>query len=161
MAYKVLDNRSDTHYTIRRPATSPPRTATIVIFFTDGQPGDYAYSNQYAEANDVVASALPLKTAGAKIFSIGVFGESDGNPLTYAMIVRPPPRAPRRTGSSSAAGWRPTKRAAPTTACAASGVPTARRRQLRLQRERHDLRLHVRGTPPTIRRRRTSSLLRG
>ena len=42
------------------------------------------YSNQYSEANEVVQAAKSIKDYGATIFSIGVFGESDGNPLTYA-----------------------------------------------------------------------------
>ena len=85
MAYKVLTKRDTETYTIRsgsKKGTSVKRNM-IVIFFTDGQPGNYHYSDQYAEANDVVESALPIKQYGASLFSIGVFGESDGNPLTY------------------------------------------------------------------------------
>ncbi len=85
MAYKVLTKRDTETYTIRsgsKKGTSVKRNM-IVIFFTDGQPGNYHYSDQYAEANDVVGSALPIKQYGASLFSIGVFGESDGNPLTY------------------------------------------------------------------------------
>lgn len=85
MAYQVLANRSATNYTIRsgKQKGQTVDRNTIVIFFTDGQPGNYHYSDQYAEANDVVESALPIKQYGASLFSIGVFGESDGNPLTY------------------------------------------------------------------------------
>lgn len=95
MAYQILDNRGDnTTYTIRsgdKKDTVVDRN-TVVIFFTDGQPGDYDNSNQYKEANDVVAQAYNIKTLKDKtdnhplnttVFSIGVFGESDGNPLTY------------------------------------------------------------------------------
>lgn len=85
MAQKVLDNRSNTTYTIKSGAQKGSTTQrnTIVIFFTDGHPGDYDYSDMYSEANDVIEAAAPIKTAGTKIFSIGVFGEADGNPLTY------------------------------------------------------------------------------
>ena len=86
MANQILANRSETQYTIKYGSRAGEKVDrnTIVIFFTDGQPGDYAYSNQYAEANEVVEAALPIKQSGATVFSIGVFGESDGNPLTYS-----------------------------------------------------------------------------
>ncbi|MBQ9045719.1 MAG: hypothetical protein IJ112_07245 [Oscillospiraceae bacterium] len=86
MAYQVLNERGTTEYTIRSGADkgSTVNRNTIVIFFTDGQPGNYSYSDQYAEANDVVETALNIKRyKNTKLFSIGVFGESDGNPLTY------------------------------------------------------------------------------
>ena len=86
MAYNVLNNRSVTEYEIRsgdHAGETVPRNQ-VVIFFTDGRPGNYAYVNQYAEANEVVAKAKGIKQdLDATIFSIGVFGESDGNPLTY------------------------------------------------------------------------------
>ena len=85
MAKSILDNRTVTKYTMQTVEGNPEVDRnTIVIFFTDGQPGDYKYSNQYSEANDVVEASLPLKQAGVQVFTIGVFGESDGNPLTYA-----------------------------------------------------------------------------
>lgn len=56
---------------------------TIVVFFTDGRPGNYATVNQYTEAGEVVAQAKAVKDRGATIYTIGVFNESDGNPLTY------------------------------------------------------------------------------
>ena len=88
MAYKVLDNRSatETDYTIRggdRAGDTVPRNQ-VVIFFTDGRPGNNDSYDQYVEANEVVVKAKDIKQElGATIFSIGVFGESDGNPLTY------------------------------------------------------------------------------
>ena len=86
MAYEVLTNRDNTTYTLRsgpNKGTSVDRN-TIVIFFTDGRPGDYHESDQYAEANEVVAQAKAIKDyKDTSLFSIGVFGESDGNPLTY------------------------------------------------------------------------------
>ena len=86
MAYKVLTNRSATTYTIRSGEHKDEMVDrnTVVIFFTDGQPGDYHYSDQYSEANEVVAQAKYIKDYGASLYSIGVFGESDANPLTYA-----------------------------------------------------------------------------
>lgn len=85
MAYQILNNRESTTYTYRsgtNVGTSVNRN-TFVIFFTDGRPGNYGYSNQYSEANSVVAAAKKVKELGASVFSIGVFDESDGNPLTY------------------------------------------------------------------------------
>ena len=92
MAYNILDKRSDKTYTMVSGDKSTKDRNTIVIFFTDGQPGDWPYENQYTEANEVVEHALPIKQLknaqgellNTKIFSIGVFGESDGNPLTYS-----------------------------------------------------------------------------
>ena len=92
MAKSILDNRTKTKYTMQTVEGNPEVDRNkIVIFFTDGQPGDYHYSNQYSEANDVVEKALPLKQDGVQIFSIGVFGQSDGDPLTYAETNLNPP----------------------------------------------------------------------
>lgn len=96
MAYQVLTNRSNTTYTIRSGEHKDETVDrnTIVIFFTDGQPGDYHYSDQYSEANEVVAQAKQIKDYGktldygTSIFTIGVFGESDANPLTYSHATR-------------------------------------------------------------------------
>lgn len=86
MAYKVLDNRREKEYEIRggdNAGTTVPRNQ-VVIFFTDGRPGNNDAYDQYVEANEVVDKAKDIKQdLGATIFSIGVFGESDGNPLTY------------------------------------------------------------------------------
>ena len=87
MAEQILKNRSKSQYIIRSGARKdqPTDRKTVVIFFTDGQPGDYHESNQYDEANDVVEQAKLIKDYNdTSLFSIGVFGESDGNPLTYA-----------------------------------------------------------------------------
>ena len=96
MAYQVLTNRSNTTYTIRSGEHKDDvvNRNTVVIFFTDGQPGDYHYSDQYTEANEVIAQAKQIKDYGktlnprTSIFSIGVFGESDANPLTYSYATR-------------------------------------------------------------------------
>ena len=93
MANSIIEARNQTgknKYTIQsgdHPGDEVDRN-TVVIFFTDGQPGDYHTSDQYEEANEVVAAAKTIKDKGASIFSIGVFGESDGNPLTYTHATR-------------------------------------------------------------------------
>ena len=87
MAYQVLTNRSNTTYEIRSGDHTGDTIErnTVVIFFTDGQPGNYHESNQYSEANEVVQEAKRIKDYNdTSLFSIGVFGESDGNPLTYS-----------------------------------------------------------------------------
>lgn len=76
------DYENDTTYT-KADGTQGTRNVAV-IFFTDGRPGNYDYSNQYEVANKVVAASQELKTLGAKVYSIGVFGESDANPLTYS-----------------------------------------------------------------------------
>ena len=91
MAEKILRLREEKTYTTQIGDARTMNRNTIVIFFTDGRPGDYEYSNQYSEANEVVEAALPIKQMGTKVFSIGVFGESDGNPLTYSETNLQPP----------------------------------------------------------------------
>lgn len=98
MAYKILTNRSQKTYTVQSSGNDETIDRNVfVIYFTDGQPGDYPFSNMYTEANDVVEKAKLIKDYRVEdnnvaadrviipsLFSIGVFGESDGNPLTYA-----------------------------------------------------------------------------
>lgn len=62
----------------------------VVIFFTDGRPGNYHDDNQYTEANEVVDSASGIKSNvdNVQIYSVGVFGEADGNPLTYYKSIQ-------------------------------------------------------------------------
>lgn len=85
MAYKILENRSEEETIFKEYYGGEVHDRnTIVIFFTDGHPGDYSVSDMYTEANEVVEAAKPIKAyKNTKVFSIGVFGESDGNPLTY------------------------------------------------------------------------------
>lgn len=83
MAESILNNRTETTYNMVTDNNREVQRNKIVIFFTDGQPGDNSLANQYKEANDVVEKAKRVKDTGATVFSIGVFGESDGNPLTY------------------------------------------------------------------------------
>ena len=97
MAYNILQNRDKTTYTTESTSETVDRNV-FVIFFTDGHPGDYEYSDMYSAANKVVEKAKLIKDyrvdhSGVTVadedvvipslFSIGVFGESDGNPLTY------------------------------------------------------------------------------
>lgn len=97
MAYSILQNRDKATYTTESTGETVDRNV-FVIFFTDGHPGDYEYSDMYSAANKVVEKAKLIKDyrvnhSGVTVadedvvipslFSIGVFGESDGNPLTY------------------------------------------------------------------------------
>ena len=79
MAYSILNN------SIYKDEYAAKTRNAVVIFFTDGRPGQNSESNQYTEANEVVASAWNIKRdfTTAQIYSVGVFGEADGNPLTY------------------------------------------------------------------------------
>ena len=92
MAKNIYDNRDETTYTMRSGNKETVQRNKVVIFFTDGQPGDYENSNRYLEANQVVNAAYDLKhyknpgendENPAQVFSIGVFGTSDGEALTY------------------------------------------------------------------------------
>lgn len=85
MAQSIFAARQNTTYTMRtgdEAGTTVPRNK-IVIFFTDGEPGNNDTANRYEEANTVVEKAKVLKDGGATVFTIGVFGESDSQPLTY------------------------------------------------------------------------------
>lgn len=85
MAKQILQNRSVTTFVKKSGANKGQSEArnTIVIFFTDGEPGNNSRANRYTEANEVVAAAKDVKDMGATVFSIGVFGNSDGEPLEY------------------------------------------------------------------------------
>ncbi len=76
MAQKIIEARN------AKDPTASSRN-TVVIFFTDGRPGNHTYDDQYAEANEVVLAAKGVKNLGATVYSVGVFNEADGNPLTY------------------------------------------------------------------------------
>ena len=47
----------------------------VLIFFTDGQPGDYGFTNSVA--GSAINQAKDLKDANTLVYSIGVFGEAD------------------------------------------------------------------------------------
>ena len=84
MATKIVESR-----TIAGDYNDGIRNS-VVIFFTDGRPGNNDYSDQYDAANSVVEQAAAVKATNngkTDIYSIGVFGESDGNPLTYAVSM--------------------------------------------------------------------------
>ncbi len=81
MALNILQNRT----------AEDQNRNSVVIMFTDGRPGDTAYIDQYAEANDVVRKASEIKNnlsgeRNTMLFTIGVFSESDMNPLTYVPL---------------------------------------------------------------------------
>ncbi len=79
MAYSILNNST------KKNEYSNKTRNIVVVFFTDGRPGQNSESNQYTEANEVVASAWNIKRdySNTQIYTVGVFGEADGNPLTY------------------------------------------------------------------------------
>lgn len=86
MAANIIQQRTTKQYTLRsgeHEGDSVNRNV-IVIYFTDGRPGNTSEVDQYEEANLVVNKAKTVKEMGASVFSIGVFGESDANPLTYS-----------------------------------------------------------------------------
>lgn len=47
----------------------------IVIFFTDGEPGNYGFDSSVA--NDAIGTSKELKDAGALVYSIGIFDGAD------------------------------------------------------------------------------------
>ena len=73
LADRILDARSN----------SESRNA-VVVFFTDGHPGNTDYVDQIEAANVVVSKANTVKQK-ATIYSIGVFSEGDNQPLTYTL----------------------------------------------------------------------------
>ena len=83
MAAKVLESRSEGDKQYSKADGTTGERNTVVIFFTDGRPGLNDGSDQYKYANETVANAKTVKDLGATVYSIGVFGESDGNALTY------------------------------------------------------------------------------
>ena len=96
MAKEIFDNRSITQYTRKSGDKLPVERNKVVIFFTDGAPGNNDLVDRYKEANKVVEAAHTLKhyvkpgdsvETPAKVFSIGVFGNSDGDPLTYPKYI--------------------------------------------------------------------------
>ena len=85
MAENVLKNRQVTTY-----GDDNKKRNTAVVFFTDGHPGSYAYSDQITAANKVVKASYRLKSnedLDTKVFSIGIFSEGDDQPLTYTKTV--------------------------------------------------------------------------
>ena len=85
MAKNILDQRELTKFTTK--GGSEVDRLTIVVYFTDGTPGNYDNDNQYAFGNEVVDAAHQLKTdtkvPNVEIYSIGTFGFADSEPLVY------------------------------------------------------------------------------
>lgn len=79
-AESILQQREETTY---QSVVGTRERNKVVVFFTDGEPGDYDYSHRLNEANEVISKAKELKDDNVTIFSVGVFGESDAEPLTY------------------------------------------------------------------------------
>ncbi|MBR5169611.1 MAG: VWA domain-containing protein, partial [Muribaculaceae bacterium] len=83
MAYNILDKRLQPDYnagTDEEPDWQP--RMQVVVFFTDGYPGlssntdyftEWGNYNNKSTADATVKQANLLKTAGAKIFSVGIF----------------------------------------------------------------------------------------
>lgn len=94
MAQNILEKRTVKTYQDSRGNEKDRNT--VVIFFTDGQPGG-DWDNQYAKANTVVDAAKKIKTSTdirsdnktglTQIYSVGLFGEADGNPLTTTETI--------------------------------------------------------------------------
>lgn len=85
MAKNILDQRELTKFTTK--GNKVVDRLTIVVYFTDGTPGNYENDNQYAYGNEVIDAAHQIKTdskiPNAEIYSIGTFGFADSEPLVY------------------------------------------------------------------------------
>lgn len=84
MAKNILDKRTSTTADVGGKKMDRLK---IIVYFTDGTPGNYAYSNQYEAGNKVVDAAAKIKMSSSlmdtEIYSIGTFGFADAEPLTY------------------------------------------------------------------------------
>lgn len=58
-------------------ADARPDAQKVVIFFTDGKPGDYDFDPEVA--NEAISTSKQLKDAGALVYSIGIFDGADEN----------------------------------------------------------------------------------
>lgn len=56
-------------------ADARPDAQKVVIFFTDGTPGDYGFDAEVA--NEAISTSKQLKEAGALVYSIGIFDGAD------------------------------------------------------------------------------------
>lgn len=80
MANQIFANREITTYQ-KADGTSAPRN-TVVVMFTDGQPGNNNQDDRIAVANSTIANAKTAKeTYQAKVFTIGVFDDPDTTKL--------------------------------------------------------------------------------
>lgn len=85
MAKNILDQRELTKFTTK--GGEEVDRLTIIVYFTDGTPGNYEDDNQYSYGNEVIDAAYQIKTdsqiPNAEIYSIGTFGFADSEPLVY------------------------------------------------------------------------------
>ena len=81
MADNVFEKRLEKQYDTSL-GTKADRN-TVIVFFTDGAPGDTSTTNQIDKANLTVNAAHVLKEKGTKVFTIGIFSSGDNQPLTY------------------------------------------------------------------------------
>ena len=85
MANNILSKRQVTTYVNQLDQTADRNT--VVLFFTDGHPGNYDTDDTITAANSVVAAAKPVKQNAwkTKVFSVGIFASGDDQPLTFAL----------------------------------------------------------------------------
>lgn len=98
MAHSILNERDPNSLTYTKRDNTVGNRNQVIIFFTDGQPGNYASDNQYAYANQTILAASAIKadtslnsldgTIKTPIYSVGTFGEADANPLLYTKTLR-------------------------------------------------------------------------
>ena len=67
-----------------KAADTDDQRGRVVIMFTDGNPTDHRNFN-VTVANGAISAAKEIKNAGAKIYTIGVFGEDPGDPINKYM----------------------------------------------------------------------------
>lgn len=56
-------------------ADARPDAQKVIIFFTDGTPGNYGFDAEVA--NEAISTSKQLKEAGALVYSIGIFDGAD------------------------------------------------------------------------------------
>lgn len=84
MANSIFDNRADKTYT-KADGTTANR-GTVVVMFTDGQPGYSSFENTVANAT-MQEAKLSKNTYNAKVFTIGVFDSETTNIRTFMNAV--------------------------------------------------------------------------
>ncbi len=85
MAENILEKRQVKTYVNSTDQTM--NRNTVVLFFTDGHPGNYDSSDQITAANAVVTAANKVKQNEwkTKVFSVGIFATGDDQPLTFTL----------------------------------------------------------------------------
>lgn len=84
MANSIFDNRADKTYT-KADGTTANR-GTVVVMFTDGQPGYSSFESTVANAT-MQEAKLSKNTYNAKVFTIGVFDSETTNIRTFMNAV--------------------------------------------------------------------------